>query len=387
MMRCWSRNIPDRPTFEGLYQALRPHVNQWAVRLSGLPGHLQGDGLTPEPQTGTTLLDRTEDRRQDRAGFRLQPERRGEGRRNPSDIPASVSLKPSELSFFLRWTCFFFVSLGFQPFDSWPFCLSNTVSVSSSSCSCPPTLEFRSKCSKVLVLFDFFMFQCIFTCSGCCCGRDRIRTCVSQRPKTSQRRNLKTAWAASAAEDRVSESLQLWLHSCGSSLTGNMSTSETKIQLRDRGQQQVRILNSAGCKTRLRWNIWEFSFYFDSPAVADPQISVVRDGETLWPLWPLWPLAGHFVTTLWPLWALWPICDYSEATLWPLCGDFVTTLWSFCGHFVTILWSFCGHFGTTLEVLCGHFVTTLWSFCNHFVITLWALWPLWSFFGHFVTTL
>ncbi|XP_037535930.1 discoidin domain-containing receptor 2 [Nematolebias whitei] len=28
MMRCWSRNIPDRPTFEGLYQALRPHVNQ-----------------------------------------------------------------------------------------------------------------------------------------------------------------------------------------------------------------------------------------------------------------------------------------------------------------------------------------------------------------------
>ncbi|XP_038143047.1 discoidin domain-containing receptor 2 isoform X3 [Cyprinodon tularosa] len=28
MMRCWSRNISDRPTFEGLYQALRPHVNQ-----------------------------------------------------------------------------------------------------------------------------------------------------------------------------------------------------------------------------------------------------------------------------------------------------------------------------------------------------------------------
>ncbi|XP_037834928.1 discoidin domain-containing receptor 2 isoform X2 [Kryptolebias marmoratus] len=28
MMRCWSRNIPDRPAFEGLYQALRPHVNQ-----------------------------------------------------------------------------------------------------------------------------------------------------------------------------------------------------------------------------------------------------------------------------------------------------------------------------------------------------------------------
>ncbi|XP_013885188.1 discoidin domain-containing receptor 2 isoform X2 [Austrofundulus limnaeus] len=28
MMRCWSRNIPDRPTFEGLYQALRPHVTQ-----------------------------------------------------------------------------------------------------------------------------------------------------------------------------------------------------------------------------------------------------------------------------------------------------------------------------------------------------------------------
>ncbi|KAK7933627.1 hypothetical protein WMY93_004523 [Mugilogobius chulae] len=26
MMRCWSRNIQDRPTFEGLYQALRPHV-------------------------------------------------------------------------------------------------------------------------------------------------------------------------------------------------------------------------------------------------------------------------------------------------------------------------------------------------------------------------
>uniref|UniRef100_A0A672GC73 receptor protein-tyrosine kinase n=1 Tax=Salarias fasciatus TaxID=181472 RepID=A0A672GC73_SALFA len=26
MMRCWSRDIPDRPTFEGLYQALRPHV-------------------------------------------------------------------------------------------------------------------------------------------------------------------------------------------------------------------------------------------------------------------------------------------------------------------------------------------------------------------------
>ncbi|KAM4746242.1 discoidin domain-containing receptor 2 isoform 2-T2 [Anableps anableps] len=28
MMRCWSRNITDRPTFEGLYRALRPHVNQ-----------------------------------------------------------------------------------------------------------------------------------------------------------------------------------------------------------------------------------------------------------------------------------------------------------------------------------------------------------------------
>uniref|UniRef100_A0A7N5ZXU4 receptor protein-tyrosine kinase n=1 Tax=Anabas testudineus TaxID=64144 RepID=A0A7N5ZXU4_ANATE len=28
MMRCWRRDIPDRPTFEGLYQALRPHVNQ-----------------------------------------------------------------------------------------------------------------------------------------------------------------------------------------------------------------------------------------------------------------------------------------------------------------------------------------------------------------------
>lgn len=28
MMRCWSRNITDRPAFEGLYQALRPHVNQ-----------------------------------------------------------------------------------------------------------------------------------------------------------------------------------------------------------------------------------------------------------------------------------------------------------------------------------------------------------------------
>uniref|UniRef100_A0AAQ5XTU7 Discoidin domain-containing receptor 2 n=1 Tax=Amphiprion ocellaris TaxID=80972 RepID=A0AAQ5XTU7_AMPOC len=28
MMRCWSRDIPDRPTFEGLYQALRPHVSQ-----------------------------------------------------------------------------------------------------------------------------------------------------------------------------------------------------------------------------------------------------------------------------------------------------------------------------------------------------------------------
>ncbi|XP_008297712.1 discoidin domain-containing receptor 2 [Stegastes partitus] len=27
MMRCWSRDIPDRPTFEGLYQALRPHVS------------------------------------------------------------------------------------------------------------------------------------------------------------------------------------------------------------------------------------------------------------------------------------------------------------------------------------------------------------------------
>uniref|UniRef100_A0A3B3ZKB8 receptor protein-tyrosine kinase n=1 Tax=Periophthalmus magnuspinnatus TaxID=409849 RepID=A0A3B3ZKB8_9GOBI len=26
MMRCWSRNIQDRPTFEGLYQALRPHA-------------------------------------------------------------------------------------------------------------------------------------------------------------------------------------------------------------------------------------------------------------------------------------------------------------------------------------------------------------------------
>lgn len=28
MMRCWSRNIQDRPTFEGLYQALRPHAAQ-----------------------------------------------------------------------------------------------------------------------------------------------------------------------------------------------------------------------------------------------------------------------------------------------------------------------------------------------------------------------
>ncbi|KAI4819934.1 hypothetical protein KUCAC02_027935, partial [Chaenocephalus aceratus] len=28
MMCCWSRDIPDRPTFEGLYQALKPHVNQ-----------------------------------------------------------------------------------------------------------------------------------------------------------------------------------------------------------------------------------------------------------------------------------------------------------------------------------------------------------------------
>ncbi|XP_077942533.1 discoidin domain-containing receptor 2 isoform X1 [Gasterosteus aculeatus] len=28
MMRCWSRDIPDRPSFEGLYQALKPHVNQ-----------------------------------------------------------------------------------------------------------------------------------------------------------------------------------------------------------------------------------------------------------------------------------------------------------------------------------------------------------------------
>uniref|UniRef100_A0A671UNF7 Discoidin domain-containing receptor 2 n=1 Tax=Sparus aurata TaxID=8175 RepID=A0A671UNF7_SPAAU len=28
MMRCWSRDLADRPTFEGLYQALRPHVNQ-----------------------------------------------------------------------------------------------------------------------------------------------------------------------------------------------------------------------------------------------------------------------------------------------------------------------------------------------------------------------
>ncbi|XP_057688297.1 discoidin domain-containing receptor 2 isoform X1 [Corythoichthys intestinalis] len=28
MMRCWRRDIPDRPSFEGLYQALRPHVNQ-----------------------------------------------------------------------------------------------------------------------------------------------------------------------------------------------------------------------------------------------------------------------------------------------------------------------------------------------------------------------
>ncbi|XP_067376847.1 discoidin domain-containing receptor 2 [Channa argus] len=27
MMRCWRRDIPDRPTFEGLYQALRPQVN------------------------------------------------------------------------------------------------------------------------------------------------------------------------------------------------------------------------------------------------------------------------------------------------------------------------------------------------------------------------
>uniref|UniRef100_A0A3Q2UPX1 receptor protein-tyrosine kinase n=1 Tax=Fundulus heteroclitus TaxID=8078 RepID=A0A3Q2UPX1_FUNHE len=28
MMRCWSRDITDRPAFEGLYRALRPHVNQ-----------------------------------------------------------------------------------------------------------------------------------------------------------------------------------------------------------------------------------------------------------------------------------------------------------------------------------------------------------------------
>ncbi|KAM9742989.1 discoidin domain-containing receptor 2 isoform 2-T3 [Menidia menidia] len=28
MMRCWSRNIPDRPSFEGLHRALRPHVSQ-----------------------------------------------------------------------------------------------------------------------------------------------------------------------------------------------------------------------------------------------------------------------------------------------------------------------------------------------------------------------
>lgn len=28
MMRCWSRDIPNRPSFEGLYQALRPHVSQ-----------------------------------------------------------------------------------------------------------------------------------------------------------------------------------------------------------------------------------------------------------------------------------------------------------------------------------------------------------------------
>ncbi|KAJ8005616.1 hypothetical protein DPEC_G00119790 [Dallia pectoralis] len=28
MMRCWDRDIADRPTFEGLYQALRPHVAQ-----------------------------------------------------------------------------------------------------------------------------------------------------------------------------------------------------------------------------------------------------------------------------------------------------------------------------------------------------------------------
>uniref|UniRef100_A0A667X8E8 receptor protein-tyrosine kinase n=1 Tax=Myripristis murdjan TaxID=586833 RepID=A0A667X8E8_9TELE len=27
MMRCWGRDIADRPTFEGLYQALRPHVS------------------------------------------------------------------------------------------------------------------------------------------------------------------------------------------------------------------------------------------------------------------------------------------------------------------------------------------------------------------------
>lgn len=36
MMRCWSRNIPDRPNFEGLYQALRPHVNQWAAAAAGM---------------------------------------------------------------------------------------------------------------------------------------------------------------------------------------------------------------------------------------------------------------------------------------------------------------------------------------------------------------
>uniref|UniRef100_A0A8C5G965 receptor protein-tyrosine kinase n=1 Tax=Gouania willdenowi TaxID=441366 RepID=A0A8C5G965_GOUWI len=28
MMRCWNRDIPERPTFEGLYKALRPHVIQ-----------------------------------------------------------------------------------------------------------------------------------------------------------------------------------------------------------------------------------------------------------------------------------------------------------------------------------------------------------------------
>lgn len=37
MMCCWRRDIPDRPSFEGLYQALRPHVNQWAEAAGIFP--------------------------------------------------------------------------------------------------------------------------------------------------------------------------------------------------------------------------------------------------------------------------------------------------------------------------------------------------------------